>query len=124
MLRKYVKKPIEVVAVEVEFTTQGLEDLLAFVIPSGVLHVNGSARYVQIETLEGNMRAEAGDYIIQGVEGEFYPCKRDIFLKTYEATGETMHIAPRPVWNKVPASWVDRFTDEELQELQVVGDGK
>jgi len=37
-----------------------------------------------IETLEGEMRANLGDWIIKGVEGEFYPCKPDIFEKTYE----------------------------------------
>lgn len=38
-----------------------------------------------IETLEGRMRAEPGDWIIKGVKGEFYPCKPDIFATTYEA---------------------------------------
>ncbi|EME3582306.1 hypothetical protein QL848_002604 [Enterococcus faecium] len=37
-----------------------------------------------ISTLEGSMTVIDGDYIIQGVEGEFYPCKPDIFEKTYE----------------------------------------
>lgn len=37
-----------------------------------------------IHTLEGNMIASKGDYIIKGVNGEFYPCKPDIFEKTYE----------------------------------------
>jgi hypothetical protein len=37
-----------------------------------------------IKTLEGNMLANAGDYIITGIHGEQYPCKRDIFLQTYE----------------------------------------
>lgn len=37
-----------------------------------------------IETLEGAMIANIGDYIIKGVNGEFYPCKPDIFEKTYE----------------------------------------
>ncbi|OUN47329.1 hypothetical protein B5G20_05020 [Collinsella sp. An7] len=37
-----------------------------------------------IETLEGVMHASAGDYIITGVEGERYPCKPDIFARTYE----------------------------------------
>ncbi|MBF7023730.1 hypothetical protein [Staphylococcus kloosii] len=40
--------------------------------------------YMYIETLEGTMTAELGDYIIKGVHGEFYPCKPDIFHKTYE----------------------------------------
>lgn len=38
-----------------------------------------------IATLEGNMTANNGDYIIKGVAGEFYPCKPQIFEKTYEA---------------------------------------
>ena len=38
-----------------------------------------------IETLEGTMHADYGDYIIKGVNGELYPCKPDIFEKTYEA---------------------------------------
>lgn len=37
-----------------------------------------------IKTLEGDMTALVGDYIIKGVNGEFYPCKPDIFKKTYE----------------------------------------
>lgn len=37
-----------------------------------------------IKTLEGDMKANIGDYIIKGVNGEFYPCKLDIFKKTYE----------------------------------------
>ena len=39
---------------------------------------------LSIDTLEGTMSAEAGDFIIRGVNGEFYPCKPDIFAKTYE----------------------------------------
>lgn len=41
--------------------------------------------HVLIETLEGTMRAEYGDYIIKGVKGELYPCKPDIFEETYES---------------------------------------
>lgn len=37
-----------------------------------------------IKTLEGTMRANIGDYIIRGINGEIYPCKPDIFEKTYE----------------------------------------
>lgn len=40
--------------------------------------------YCEIKTLEGTMKADLGDYIIQGVNGEIYPCKPDIFEKTYE----------------------------------------
>lgn len=37
-----------------------------------------------IESLEGNMFAAVGDWIIKGIKGEFYPCKADIFEATYE----------------------------------------
>lgn len=57
---------------------------------------NGSARFenagtpdvtLLIDTLEGTHRANQGDYIIQGIKGELYPCKPDIFEATYEAVG-------------------------------------
>ncbi len=41
--------------------------------------------WCEIKTLEGTMVARTGDYIIRGVNGEIYPCKPDIFEKTYEA---------------------------------------
>ncbi len=39
---------------------------------------------LNIETLEGVMRADVGDYVIAGVKGELYPCKPDVFEATYE----------------------------------------
>lgn len=42
------------------------------------------AEHIAIDTLEGTMRAEVGDYVICGVRGEFYPCKPDIFAATYD----------------------------------------
>lgn len=44
-----------------------------------------------IHTLEGDHHARIGDYIIKGVNGEFYPCKPDIFEKTYEPVEEEQH---------------------------------
>ena len=44
---------------------------------------------IYIQTLEGLMRADPGDYIITGVHGEQYPCKPDIFLQTYEEVNES-----------------------------------
>ncbi len=40
--------------------------------------------YLIIHTLEGEMKANKGDWVIKGVNGELYPCKDDIFQKTYE----------------------------------------
>ncbi len=44
--------------------------------------------FLSIRTLEGYMRADAGDWIIRGVQGEFYPCRADIFKQTYERVNE------------------------------------
>lgn len=49
---------------------------------SGFNHVNDT--HCTIKTLEGDMLGNYGDYIIKGVNGEIYPCKPDIFEKTYE----------------------------------------
>ncbi|MBO0125213.1 hypothetical protein [Agrobacterium sp. OT33] len=45
----------------------------------------GHHGYFTIKTLEGEMRADYGDWIIKGIKGELYPCKPDIFAATYEA---------------------------------------
>lgn len=46
--------------------------------------LNKETGCIAINTLEGVMTASPGDYIIQGLQGEFYPCKPDIFLASYE----------------------------------------
>ncbi len=48
------------------------------------IHGYGNAESLVILTLEGEMQASPGDWIIKGVKGEFYPCKPDIFAATYE----------------------------------------
>ena len=53
-------------------------------MPSRGIYIDPANGNLIIRTLEGDMRATYGDYIIQGVAGEFYPCKPDIFHKTYE----------------------------------------
>ena len=46
------------------------------------------ADHLVIKTLEGNHRADKGDWIIKGIKGELYPCKPDIFQQTYEPEEE------------------------------------
>lgn len=46
---------------------------------------------MMIDTLEGVMTAKPNDYIIRGVNGEFYPCKPDIFEKTYEPVSDSAY---------------------------------
>jgi len=61
-----------------------------------------------IKTLEGTMKADIGDYIITGVQGEKYPCKPDIFEETYEQISEARGM----LWCKILNMWCDDITDE------------
>lgn len=91
MINKYRKKPVIVEAVK--WTGLNLEEIKNFVDESLLYNICDGAWEVgeapvvvdmQIRTLEGNMSVSVGDYIIKGVQGEFYPCKPDIFKETYE----------------------------------------
>lgn len=73
------KKPVVIEAVQFDGTLASVEGML---IPSCSQDL-GSAT-LEIETLEGVMTAQPGDWIIKGVKGEFYPCKPDIFAATYD----------------------------------------
>jgi hypothetical protein len=52
--------------------------------PNGPTTEEWVPEHLLIDTLEGMMSAQVGDFIIRGVQNEFYPCKPDIFWKTYE----------------------------------------
>jgi hypothetical protein len=84
MISKYVKKPVVVEAVK--YTGQNKNEIQSFVGKELVQRLDGS---LQIETLEGIMCANVGDYVIKGVSGEFYPCKPIIFNKTYDLVEQT-----------------------------------
>lgn len=79
MTSKYRKKPVVIEAFLLGETVESQENAVKWC--SGRKGPDGG---IYIETLEGKMYASTGDYIIKGVNGEFYPCKPDIFDKTYE----------------------------------------
>ena len=56
--------------------------------PEMICAVNLLHSSLFIQTLEGEMEAKPGDWIIRGVKGEYYPCKPDIFAATYEPVAE------------------------------------
>lgn len=81
---KFKKVPVEIEAIQ--FNGNNTEDINSFVgksLSCG-LGLDGKCSEIIIPTLEGNMTAVLGDWIIKGVKGEFYPCKPDIFKMTYE----------------------------------------
>lgn len=98
-MTKFRKKPVVIDAVQ--WTGNNIEAVLSFLqdghenfdhlpvapddphVHQGIGHVPAMGE-IYIPSLEGTMTASAGDWIIKGVKGEFYPCKPDIFLVTYE----------------------------------------
>ena len=90
MIRKYKKKPVVIEALQ--FTRDTWDAIVDFT-EGKATNLNKSLiledKYLcTIETLEGNMTATEGDYIIKGVFGEFYPHKPDIFEQVYEEVFE------------------------------------
>jgi hypothetical protein len=89
---KYRKKPVEIEAVlwdgnRVSEATEWISEAVntEWGKPNGIIRINDPAgNKIIINTLEGEMTAMPGDYIIKGVKGELYPCKPDIFEMTYE----------------------------------------
>ena len=100
-MAKYRKLPVEIEAWEFQINSpEEFESTLEYISPpdwlkeafrAGMIKVGGAfcsagdlPPEISIMTLEGVMTASIGDYIIQGVKGELYPCKPDIFEATYE----------------------------------------
>ena len=90
---KYRKKPVVIEAFEFDgaFTDIAGEPYVPWWafdgLNTGVLSFEGLGD-LYVNTLEGKMLVSIGDYIIKGINGEFYPCKPDIFDKTYEKVTE------------------------------------
>lgn len=84
----YRKKPVEVEARKFETNNEAgtahMDELVAWINENGKREAAHNGTDILIRTLEGVMQATVGDYIIKGVQGEFYPCKPDIFEATYE----------------------------------------
>lgn len=83
-MAKYRKKPVVIDAIQ--FNGIMTKELKSFLKEANYVFVISGIGgcYIELKTLEGTMRADIGDYIIRGVNGEYYPCKPDIFEKTYE----------------------------------------
>ena len=82
--KQYRKKPVVIEAIQ--YTGDNLAECAAF-CPTAIIDRIDQKPAIFVPTLEGGAYVTSvGDYIIKGVQGEFYPCKADIFAKTYEET--------------------------------------
>jgi hypothetical protein len=84
------KKPVVIEAVQLDGTLKAFEAAVEFLggasgaYNSHLSNDDPDRSWLYINTLEGQMTARTGDWIIRGVKGEFYSCKPDIFAATYE----------------------------------------
>jgi hypothetical protein len=79
---------------------------------------------ILIETLEGQMRAKPGDWIIRGVKGELYPCKPDIFAATYEdAAPMGQELPPHDSTGSIDANKLEAMAKEMPDECFLKGSG-
>lgn len=100
MIKTYIKKPVEIQAVQFKYTEECLLFLKEWLGPE--FKEYGKARnphalgWLHVGTLEdgsilsGQVKhiAFEGDYIIRGIKGEFYPCKKEIFEESYSEVGD------------------------------------
>lgn len=82
-MAKFRKKPVVIEAWHNVFENTRMPEW----VKNAIVEVQSDGAFI-IGTLEGDMRAELEDWIIQGVKGEVYPCKPDIFAATYEPAEE------------------------------------
>lgn len=84
---RYRKKPVEIEAFQYHYGadshTASYPKWLMDAVLLGAITDNLNGK-IMIQTLEGKMTVDDGDFIIQGIKGELYPCKPDIFAATYE----------------------------------------
>lgn len=119
---KYQKKQIQIEAIQ--FTRNNWTEILAFT--NNTAHtlriekrINGECTCI-IPTLEGEHIASENDYIIKGVEGEFYPCKPDIFAKTYSEVSKNSENNISPNSRSITAvEWLVNEIDMQYPEINV-----
>lgn len=85
---KYRKKPVVIDAIQY-LGHSNYDEICSYVGQELVMEYSNEEDFpdgqnILIPTLEGEMNAQKGDYIIKGIQGEFYPCKPDIFEASYE----------------------------------------
>lgn len=115
MNNKYIKKSVEIEAIQ--WNGNNLEEIMKFLnsefsYEKNTEYVTKKFSYYQtsnnlyINTLEGEMKATIGDYIIKGIKGEYYPCKPDIFELTYAQVYTLEEI--KKEWEELGYEWEKR----------------
>lgn len=115
--KKYKKKPIVIEAINFDESPTDIMNFIGNSFPANCSWDRNG--YLEISTLEGVMKAGPGDYIIKGINGEFYPCKHDIFLKTYEEVNESPKVISG---GYVPCDFCREFVEKVCQDCYLCDD--
>jgi hypothetical protein len=123
---KFRKKPVVIEAMQFN----GLEDYLKIVdwaksFDESIADGFGYTTPIMlIPTLEGTMSASPGDWIIRGVNGEFYPCKPDIFEKTYDKVElpKEISLSPLTITFNIDPNTVEPEFLEDIKFEEIKGD--
>ena len=90
----YRKKPVEIEALQFDGSIESAVGIVGWIESHGS-DVASVDRYattgdwaITIKTFEGNMKVSSSDWVIRGIQGEFYPCKPDIFALTYDEVAD------------------------------------
>ena len=87
-MAKYRKKPVVIDACQFDGNIRSIDDFPISEVGKFKVSSENGQYYLIIPTLEGDLKAVAGDWIIKGVKGEYYPCKPDVFNMSYERINE------------------------------------
>ncbi|WP_333900154.1 hypothetical protein [Agrobacterium pusense] len=120
-MNKFRKKPVVIEAIQ---TPLDAEKLLILSEWQGGADISVAATGIIISTLEGEMTAGKGDWIIKGVKGELYPCKPDIFATTYEpivVAGDTDPAPTAPAEHSLFSKAALDVTAERRRQIETEG---
>ena len=116
-MQKFVKKPIVIEAIQYNgINITEIESFLVSKLPTVWSSVEDTQ--LVIPTLEGDMKVSKGDYVIKGIKGEFYPCKPDVFEKTYDVVEDG--VRPQTFGEKAVGITFNPSGSDEVYEAKML----
>ena len=116
-MQKFVKKPVVIEAIQYNgINITEIESFVGAKLPTVWLSVEDTQ--LVIPTLEGDMKVSKGDYVIKGIKGEFYPCKPDVFEKTYDVVEDG--VRPQTFGEKAVGITFNPSGSDEVHEAKML----
>ena len=116
-MQKFVKKPVVIEAIQYDGTNiTEIETFVREKLPTIITSDLGAQ--LVISTLEGDMKVTKGDYVIKGIKGEFYPCKQDVFEKTYDVVEDG--VRPQTFGEKAVGITFNPSGSDEVHEAKML----